>query len=126
MSHRMTRGRFVLFASSLALLSAAFSHLAASAQAPQSAGPAVLSSPPQRALVDKYCVTCHNQRAKTAGLMLDTLDISDTASLPAHAEVWEKVIRKVRGGLMPPVGIPRPDRAALNALAAYLETSIDK
>ena len=69
---------------------------------------------PERALVDKYCVTCHNQRAKTGGLTLDTLDLSDPAS---GAEVWEKVIRKVRGGLMPPVGMPRPDKAALAGLA---------
>ena len=76
-----------------------------------------------RALVEKYCVTCHNQRAKTAGLMLDTLDLGSPA---AGAEVWEKVIRKVRGGLMPPVGMPRPDKAALAGFASYLETAIDK
>ena len=52
-----------------------------------------------RALLDKYCVTCHNQQAKIAGLMLDRADISD---IPANPEVWEKVIRKLRSGAMPP------------------------
>src|SRR5687768_10002440 len=57
-----------------------------------------------RALVDKYCVTCHNQRARTGGLALDTADIGN---LPAHPDLWEKVIRKVRTGMMPPAGAPR-------------------
>jgi mono/diheme cytochrome c family protein len=78
---------------------------------------------PERALLDQYCVTCHNQRARTAGLTLDTQDITNP---PAGAAVWEKVIRKVRGGLMPPVGMPRPDGTALAGLASYLETSIDR
>ena len=69
-------------------------------------------------LVDKYCVTCHNERVKTAGLTLDTLNLSDPA---AAAETWEKVIRKVRGGLMPPAGMPRPEKAALAGLATSLE-----
>ncbi|MEO8256378.1 MAG: DUF1592 domain-containing protein [Acidobacteriota bacterium] len=78
---------------------------------------------PERALVDKYCVTCHNQRVKTGGLALDTLNLADPVS---GAETWEKVIRKVRGGLMPPVGMPHPDKAALTGLASFLESAIDK
>src|SRR5688572_33172069 len=62
----------------------------------------------QRALVDKYCVTCHNQRSKTGGLALDGLDL---AKAHEGAEVWERVVRKVRGGMMPPVGMPRPAQA---------------
>jgi len=77
----------------------------------------------QGALINQYCVTCHNQRAKTGGLALDTISLSN---IPAGAETWEKVIRKVRGGQMPPAGMPRPPRAALDALVAHLETSIDK
>src|SRR5438552_5842819 len=76
-----------------------------------------------RALVDKYCVTCHNQKLKTAGLSLETADFVRPSET---ADVWEKVIRKVRAEMMPPVGAPRPDKAALDALAGYLETSIDK
>jgi mono/diheme cytochrome c family protein len=77
----------------------------------------------QRALLDKFCVTCHNQRLKTAGLVLDTVDL---ASIPAQSETWEKVIRKLRAEMMPPVGAALPDKAQLDALATSLETSLDK
>jgi hypothetical protein len=80
-------------------------------------------SAPQRKLLDQYCVTCHNQRLKTANLMLDKMDLEHVAD---GAEVWEKVIRKIHGGTMPPVGMPRPDQATLRGLATWLETSIDK
>lgn len=64
------------------------------------AGSIYAQSPsPQRALVNQYCVICHNQKAKTAGLMLDTLDVDHPGE---HAEAWEKVVRKLRGGMMPP------------------------
>jgi hypothetical protein len=78
---------------------------------------------PHGALINQYCVSCHNQRARTGGLALDTLSLSN---IPAGAETWEKVIRKVRGGQMPPAGMPRPPQAALDALVVHLETSIDK
>ncbi|HYR90076.1 MAG TPA: DUF1592 domain-containing protein [Terriglobia bacterium] len=81
------------------------------------------SAAEQRALVDKYCVTCHNQRTKTGGLVLENMDL---ARVSEGAEVWEKVIRKVRGGMMPPVGMARPDKATLDSFASSLETSIDK
>jgi hypothetical protein len=76
-----------------------------------------------RALLDKYCVTCHNQKAKTAGLSLEAADFARPSN---SADVWEKVIRKVRAEMMPPVGAPRPSKAELDGLASYLETSIDK
>ena len=76
-----------------------------------------------RTLLDRYCVTCHNERAKTAGLTLDKLD---TAHAGDRADVWEKVVRKIRAGMMPPSGAPRPDRAALDAFAADLETQLDR
>jgi len=85
--------------------------------------PASESATPQRALLDKYCVTCHNQRAKTADLMLDK---SDLARVPQSAEVWEKVVRKLRAGAMPPQGMPRPDAASVDSLVSYLETSLDR
>ena len=78
---------------------------------------------PQRKLLDQYCVTCHNQRLKTANLMLDKMDVEHIAD---GAEVWEKVIRKIHGGTMPPVGMPRPDQATLRGLAEWLETSLDR
>src|SRR6185295_1017052 len=73
--------------------------------------------------LDQYCVTCHNERLKTAGLMLDRLDVGNAA---ADADVWEKVIRKLRVGMMPPQGAPRPDRATQQALVSYLEDALDR
>ena len=67
-----------------------------------------------RALVDKYCVTCHNQRTKTANLLLDQLDLT---KLGEHRDIAEVVVRKARAGLMPPTNMPRPDAATFDALA---------
>ena len=86
-------------------------------------GAAAQSISPNRALLDKYCVTCHNQRLKTAGLMLDKMDVEHVA---AGAEVWEKVVRKVKGGMMPPQGMPRPDQTATESFVTSLESSLDK
>jgi mono/diheme cytochrome c family protein len=77
----------------------------------------------ERALLDKYCVTCHSDRAKTGGLTLQNIDVTN---VPANAETWEKVIRKLSGGAMPPSGMPKPDAASTGALVSYLETSLDK
>ncbi len=77
----------------------------------------------QRAVIDKYCVTCHSKELQTGGL---TLEGADLVNVPAGAETWEKVIRKLRVGQMPPQGMPRPDKATANGLASYLETSLDK
>ena len=80
-----------------------------------------------RALLDKYCVTCHNQRARTAGLMLDKAEISDTLSgTPSNPEIWEKVIRKLRSSTMPPPGKLRPEKAEAANLIATLEASLDR
>jgi mono/diheme cytochrome c family protein len=77
----------------------------------------------QRALVDRYCVVCHNARLKTAGLLLDELDL---AHLGDHAEVAEKVVRKLRAGLMPPTGMRRPDAATLASLIGWMENELDR
>ena len=84
--------------------------------------PSAPSSDPA-AFVNQYCVTCHNQRLKTAGLMLDTMDIAHVAS---NAETWEKVVRKIKTGMMPPSGVPRPARAVLDAFASDLEVQLDR
>lgn len=76
-----------------------------------------------RALLDNYCATCHNQRARTAGLTLDTMDLSAVAE---GAPVWEKVAHKLRAGAMPPPGMPRPEAAAVSALITWLETELDR
>jgi mono/diheme cytochrome c family protein len=76
-----------------------------------------------KAIVGQYCVGCHNDKAKTAGLALNTVDIGQVGQNP---EVWEKVLQKVRARYMPPVGRPRPDEAGYNSLVSYLETSLDR
>lgn len=76
----------------------------------------------QRALVDKYCVTCHSSRLHTGGLVLENLSIEDRAS----AAEWEKVVHKLRTGEMPPPRMPRPDPTTLNAFRTSLEASLDK
>jgi len=78
---------------------------------------------PTKALVDRYCVSCHNQRLKTAKLELDRLDLTHPEK---EALTWERAIRKLRGGMMPPPGAPKPSLAEVNSLATYLETSLDK
>src|SRR5580658_4624161 len=77
----------------------------------------------QRAMLDHYCVTCHNQKAKTANVMFDTLDLTQVGK---DAEVWERAVRKLRGGMMPPPGMPRPDAATVNSFVTFLEASLDR
>src|SRR5712691_7932895 len=77
----------------------------------------------QRAVVDKYCVGCHNAKLKTANLLLDQLDL---AHLGDHAEIGEKIIRKLRAGMMPPTGARRPDAATLESLIRWMETDLDR
>lgn len=81
------------------------------------------SAPISRALLDQYCVTCHNERLKSGGLVLASIDLGNVA---AHSEVLEKVVRKLRTGQMPPAGRPRPDKAVAAAFAANLETALDR
>src|SRR5947208_1541020 len=71
-----------------------------------------------RAFLDRYCTACHNERLKTAGLVLDT---SDVEHLGKNPEMWEKVVRKLRAGAMPPAGLPRPDNVSYDSFANYLE-----
>jgi mono/diheme cytochrome c family protein len=77
---------------------------------------------PRLALLQQYCVGCHNERAKAGGLVLNA---TDSAQIPANADTWEKVVRKLRAGAMPPRGAARPDRPALDDLASWLETRLD-
>jgi len=115
----MNKGLIAVFAAWCAITAVAV-RPAVSAQATTAA--AVRPSP-HAAVLTTYCLTCHNERAKVGGLVLDTADLAD---IPAKADVWEKVIRKVRAGMMPPVGLPRPDAATLDSLVGHLETTIDR
>jgi hypothetical protein len=76
----------------------------------------------RRATLDQFCVTCHNQRLNTAGLALDRLDLDNVSK---DAEAWEKVVRKLRLGVMPPEGAPRPDRLKYDELIESLEKALD-
>jgi hypothetical protein len=73
--------------------------------------------------IGRFCLDCHNEIDRESGLVLENRDLLD---LSADAEIWEKVIRKLRGELMPPPGEPRPDRETVAEFVAFLETSIDK
>jgi hypothetical protein len=94
---------------------------AAPAAAARQAGTGAPSAP-EAALLTTYCLGCHNERARIGDLALDTLDIADVGP---HAETWEKVVRKVRTGMMPPSGARRPEPEALDAFAAALEARLD-
>src|ERR1700722_14855205 len=85
------------------------------------------ASPPtalsERALLDKYCVTCHNDKTKIANFSLQKEDLSADGY---HPETWEKVIRKLRAGMMPPPGMPRPPLAKYKELRDWLEAQVDR
>jgi len=100
--------------------------LQAAPQAPAAkpASAATEEATKSRALVDQYCVTCHNARLKTGGLVLDKEQL-DFARLADHPELTEKVIRKVRAGLMPPTNVRRPDAAAMESFVRFMETEVD-
>ncbi len=119
-------GRASIFALSISgWIAVTVSGVQTSARQTQPAPVAVrsTSSSASQAVLDKYCITCHNQRLRTAGLALDSLDITHPG---ANAEVWENVIAKLRAGSMPPPGRPRPDAATYHAVARALENDIDR
>ena len=84
---------------------------------------AVPSASNHRRTLDRYCVTCHNQQLVTGGLKPDDADVADPG---AHAEIWEKVVRKLRTGMMPPPNVPQPSIEDRQALVSWLETSLDR
>src|SRR5690242_10669477 len=106
MRHLAGTGFLVLFASTVVI--------AQSGPAPASA---------QREVLDKYCVSCHNSKLKTGGLALDRLDLN---KIGENAETGEKIVRKLRAGMMPPLGVRRPDPAAYEALIESLEAALDR
>jgi hypothetical protein len=77
----------------------------------------------QARLLRQYCYGCHNQKVRSGNLALDALDVTHVGQNPA---VWEKVVRKLRAGVMPPLGLPRPEKPAYDGLAAWLETELDR
>ncbi len=116
----MRRVRFALIVSAWCAIVAVAHAVQATGASPS---PQPASPQPPRAVLDKYCVTCHNARLKTAGLALDALDLTQPSE---HAEVLEKIVRKIRTGAMPPVGRPRPDKALAEHVASSLEADLDR
>jgi uncharacterized protein DUF1592/uncharacterized protein DUF1588/uncharacterized protein DUF1585/uncharacterized protein DUF1587/uncharacterized protein DUF1595 len=90
---------------------------------PQPADAVGFPGDPERQLIQRYCVSCHNQRLKIAGLTLDTLDVTDVSTA---RETWEKVVRKLRAGAMPPANAPRPEKAVYEHLTASVEAALDR
>ena len=123
---KVVRLAAILAVAALGLASFTSSHVgavSARAQAPAAASAQAGIQP--RALIDQYCVSCHNQRLKSAGLALDTLDMSKV-NVGEGAEIWEKVHRKLRGGMMPPRGMPAPAPAVRSQLVTWLGSELDK
>src|SRR2546427_12626999 len=87
----------------------------------QSAGAPEPAVSPQRAVINQYCVGCHNDKLKTAEIALNTLNVDNAGENP---EVWEKVVRKLRGRMMPPPGRPRADESTYDSVVSYLEKSL--
>ena len=122
LTRRVGRAWIVALALS-GLIAVALSGTRIAAQIRPAPAPVPAPVPAVRAVLDTYCITCHNQRLRTAGLALDGLDVTNPG---ANAEVWEKVIAKLRAGSMPPAGRPRPDAATYRAVASALENDIDR
>ena len=110
----------------LSLLSAGLSAQSSTQPAPRRAAAVAATqvNPAEpRALIDRYCVGCHNGRVQNGKMRLDNADIT---TVGAHGEIWERVVRKVRGGVMPPPGAPRPEPAAYDRFATFLERELDR
>ena len=82
-----------------------------------------MTSTPAHTLVKPYCISCHNQKTKTANLALDTADADQIAN---SAETWEKVIVQLRSRSMPPARSRRPDNTTYDSVATWLETELDR
>ena len=106
-----------------AAATAAFALLLSAGTGDAAGAQAAAGASTHRAMLDRYCVVCHNARLRTAGLALDTADLVAAAG---DSAIWEHVIRKLRVGAMPPPGRPRPDRGDAQALVSYLETALDR
>src|SRR5213595_2513404 len=86
------------------------------------ASPALAQPNQHQAMLNTYCIGCHNSRAKIGGLALDGLDLQAAAD---SAEIWEKALRKLRGHLMPPPGSPQPPQKDLDSFVGWMENTID-
>ena len=122
------RQRLLTVAVATTVLWGTFSHIRLSGQnqsaaRPREASVRAASVPTQQALLDRFCLSCHNQKLKLGGLALDTMSLS---AIGTGTDTWEKVVRKMRAGLMPPAGRPRPDAVAYDGFASWLESELDR
>jgi len=117
---RSVVGFFVLLAGSWLVVASSSLRAASTSQDPAASAPPTSHF---REVFQRYCFTCHNERLRTAGLALDSLDVTDPA---ANSDVWERVIAKLRAGTMPPLGRPRPDATMYHTIASGLEVAIDR
>jgi len=109
--------------SSAVLISAPSTLQTQSAAEATPATPAPAGVSAEQALMNRYCMGCHNARTKMGNFVIEGLDVAKAGE---HADEWEKVVRKLRGGLMPPAGRPRPDETAYNQLRTSIETQLDR
>src|SRR5688572_15000562 len=110
-------------AAGAAVLLASGSQALRAGQATQTTTATASAQSTQQEILNQYCITCHNQRARTAGLALDTLNLADVGK---DAKIWEEAVRKLRGGMMPPPGVRQPEKTAVKSLISWLETSLDR
>jgi len=120
---RSVRAGVVWCAGGLAVIAASAGAPGAGGAPSQAGSASVAARPAPRAILDQYCLTCHNDRLKTAGLTLTGLDVD---RVDAQAATWETVLRKLRVRMMPPAGSPRPDESGYEALVAHLEGALDR
>jgi len=99
---------------------------AAEGGAQAAARPATSPAAAQRAVLDKYCVGCHSQQQKARGVVPTALDSLSVSDVSGHAKEWEAVVRKMRAGLMPPAGMPRPDPTTHEMFLGWLEGELDR
>jgi mono/diheme cytochrome c family protein len=115
--------RPLLLGALLALIATAQAQTRPGAGSPPAAAATTAGSSEQaKATITAYCTTCHSSRAKTGGLALDNLNVDAVAN---DAAIWEKAVRKLRGGLMPPPGAKQPEQKEVDSLIGYLETKLD-
>lgn len=119
----------LLLAGPLALLLNAFAVFGQTPATSQTSASTITNAAEERAFLDKTCGVCHGQRAKAAGLepaLRITLDSLDPAHVEKDAERWEMVVRKLRAGMMPPSGMPRPSPAVMESAVKFLENELDR
>src|SRR5687767_12053793 len=97
--------KVTIFAAAALLVVAGLTHVETQTQSAAATARASQAAAGAQATLERYCVTCHNARAQAGGLSLDSLQVTAASRDP---QTWEKVVRKVRTGMMPPAGMPRP------------------